>query len=574
MGKLIQFYRDKYPANGKDGYYYDDIVNKWTDYDLEARHDFIQWLFPSRERSKYNKKAPVLTEKDIRQFKMNPTLKSKVINATVRMLYFYGYEIDIGTWNVRRVKSLLQKERGKTIGLYSSHNYARITRIMIFLNEIEMSFLSQIFFLAMCESMRSDKELQRRVVENGAIPIWMGTQPFLRKYMDGYDPERLTFSIDWDDDEENKDEWGENKDEWEEDEDEWEEDEDEWEEDEDSEEDVYYEDPWKSSSSDSDDSDDSDVEQDCVQFKGLKNTGNSCYMDSVLLALLALPNRIMTREILNKDVRNISESKTKWMTCSENTEQDYKRRHDIQEQLLRITLSMRKQDNVKKCSMLRAMIKKCPGPQEFHGRGQQDSGEFLAYIFSLFQVGIARKSESTYVTNDMGAHPDWLKVSTRADEHATPIISVPSHSILERREYMMNEFMVQVEDAVFTEENLYRFENRLYMRRRLVKRMEESLYMVFNIHRNHFYMRGNRMAQRKLRTQIVPVQRIRNLTLHAIVVHEGSDSGGHYTAYIKCKGVWFYYDDLPNTIRRVGTYDQMMNANPSVKTNGVQYFYC
>jgi ubiquitin C-terminal hydrolase len=169
----------------------------------------------------------------------------------------------------------------------------------------------------------------------------------------------------------------------------------------------------------------------------------------------------------------------------------------------------------------------------------------------------------------MTADPVWIKISTRVDRNATPIVSVSSHEIVNGEERYMNDFMVQMEDAVFTEENLYRHNNQTYMRRRLVKRVEESDYLVFNIHRNHYHARG----MRKLRTPVVPVMKIGDLNLHAIVIHEGGAGGGHYTAYFKCKGVWFYYDDVPNIIRRVGTYDDMLRARPNAKTNGVQYFY-
>ena len=53
----IQFYRGFLEANNKKGYLISDMLN-WYDYDLEIRHDYIQWLFPLREPSNFNPVPP------------------------------------------------------------------------------------------------------------------------------------------------------------------------------------------------------------------------------------------------------------------------------------------------------------------------------------------------------------------------------------------------------------------------------------------------------------------------------------------------------------------------------------
>ena len=71
---------------------------------------------------------------------------------------------------------------------------------------------------------------------------------------------------------------------------------------------------------------------------------------------------------------------------------------------------------------------------------------------------------------------------------------------------------------------------------------------------------------------IVPIKQIKLdniLNLFAIIVHRNY----HYTCYIKCDKNWFYYNDLSDNIVYVGTYNDMLKTKPSVKSEGVLYFY-
>ena len=559
MSKLISFYQGKYPANGKKNYYFNDIVNKWSDYELEINHDYIQWLFPDRTGCK-NPQAPHLTDQDIKVFKKNIKIRSRVINATLRMLTFYGFSVNSADWSLEQKKSAGKKEHGQWIGLYSEHNYLRITRIMRFLNQIEMSFLSVIFFLAMCEAMRTDDIFKGRVESHGSLPIWMSTQKFLQPYRDGYDIDRLKFEIVDDDDMEYDD------------------DDMEYDDDEESQgEEVYYD------FDDDDDDDDDDESSDnteflntCSQFQGLDYYGNSCYQDSTLLAMFAIPNNVITDYILNRNVRGVSELQHRWTECDENIDADYRKRRDIQKELIRITNSMRRLDKtVKHCSNLRRLIQRCPGTEKFHGTGMQDAGEFLTYLFSLFQVDVAKTTNSTYVTHEFVPDPVWLHVGDVPDEHASPIIAVNQWTIEDGRERYINEFLVQTEEAVLDEP--LRVGDEEFLRRRQVWRMVESPYMVFYIHRlirDHEMVRGKLKAkERKLRTPIIPVQKIGRLDLGAIVVHQHQ----HYTCYIRCRNIWFFYNDMSprggHTINRVGTYDAMLKSRPDPIRDGTLYFY-
>ena len=77
---------------------------------LEQEHDFIQWLFPLRERSGANPNAPVLTDGDIEVIRESLSAQAALAAATDRLAIFYFRN---GHWLTA-----------------SDHNHLRITRII------------------------------------------------------------------------------------------------------------------------------------------------------------------------------------------------------------------------------------------------------------------------------------------------------------------------------------------------------------------------------------------------------------------------------------------------------------
>ena len=70
-----------------------DTILSWDDGRLEAVHDYIQWLFPLDEPSRFNPSAPLLTAHDRAAFR-DPELAANLRRALDRMLAFYGFTLD------------------------------------------------------------------------------------------------------------------------------------------------------------------------------------------------------------------------------------------------------------------------------------------------------------------------------------------------------------------------------------------------------------------------------------------------------------------------------------------------
>lgn len=506
MSLFLLFYQNNYQVND---YFLKDILN-FSDYQLETQSKITKWLFPNPDK---------LSEMDIEIFKTDMNIRKNVLNATSRMLNFFGYKFEKN--GVMQIKALIRKKNDIYVGLYSEKNYDTVTRMMLFLNKIHMKLVSALVMLAMCQAMHTDLKIRLKIKRSGKLQDWFNTQKYLKKYTNNYDIDIMGIKQE--------------------------------------EEEIIP------------------LENIC-DFTGLNYTGNSCYQDSTLLALFAIPNDFITKNILEKDLKPISEKKNRDIICSSNTKRDLERRTAIQRELINITKSMRGEiepsQRVKYCSNLRGLLRKCPSTsgQAFYGTGTQDAGEFLQYLFALFEISGVIRTRRTMVTNDMGDDPQMVKIR-EIDDVTSPIILIPAMQLMRYNSIRINYFLIQQEDAIFDQSNLYKGpDGRMYRRRIEENIVVKGDYIIFYAQRLYNFGQGEKRSY----TEIVPNETIKvgdkKLDLFAIVVHENV----HYTCYIKCgEDSWFYYNDLTNLILPVGTYKQMLAEKkyPNPKTKGVLYFY-
>jgi hypothetical protein len=115
--RIVAFYE----GSGADdrGRSLEDVL-RFEDGALEYTHDFIQWLFPLRERSGANPSAPVLDDAAVAAFHARPELRSALRRAYGRMLAFYKADL---TW--------------LTPG---NHNHLRLTRMLVSLRTLGLDF--------------------------------------------------------------------------------------------------------------------------------------------------------------------------------------------------------------------------------------------------------------------------------------------------------------------------------------------------------------------------------------------------------------------------------------------------
>jgi len=312
----------------------------------------------------------------------------------------------------------------------------------------------------------------------------------------------------------------------------------------------------------------------CQSLKGLKNISQSCYLDSVLLTLFAVPNKFVTDNILNANLQ-VREGPS--FDCAENKgelqvaqQTDLTNRKRVQEQFRNMTESIRNTGDVKYCTDLRSVLVNCSNAEQYHKGGEKDAGEFLGYILSMFDTNVARKEVVTYITNDLGLNPNLIEVSKRIDPVASIIQFVDSFTLEKKKKHFISEFLSKVMDSgEMSKNNRFKYNDQFYSRRIAKETLLSTPYLVFNIQRLH------PVKNQRLHTPIVPTDTLtiadgQRFQLSAIVVY----LQGHYVAFLKCGNDWYYYNDLREQITLVGSYDQLLlRKKPSPFTDGTLYYY-
>jgi hypothetical protein len=100
--------------------------------ELEQAHDYVQWMFPLFERSRFQPHAPVLDEATAQRFRDDPRARQELRTSLGTMLEFYGLTLARGEDDMRpRVVRGPDFERRSAVWLTPmNHNFLRLTRIL------------------------------------------------------------------------------------------------------------------------------------------------------------------------------------------------------------------------------------------------------------------------------------------------------------------------------------------------------------------------------------------------------------------------------------------------------------
>jgi len=107
----------------------------WSDQLMEVCHDYIQWIFPTDESSKFNFDAPILDEDCQQAFRFNPDMNRNLRRSSQRFLQFLGLSADLVD---RRDAEELRIERAPNFHQRllmcwrgpANHNWKRISRAL------------------------------------------------------------------------------------------------------------------------------------------------------------------------------------------------------------------------------------------------------------------------------------------------------------------------------------------------------------------------------------------------------------------------------------------------------------
>ena len=271
-------------------------------------------------------------------------------------------------------------------------------------------------------------------------------------------------------------------------------------------------------------------------IKGLRNVSNSCYIDSIFIALFANKNKIIDNFF--STLQNDS----------------------IQKEILRIRDSIQGRGNVITCTNFRRKLSQLDYQYDFHTKRMQDAGEFLMFLFSIFRVESTIKKRSTIVYNNKR---EKIKVSEQRMVDS-PIISISPFFLSD--ESSLEDYIHQKDTVKLSNENRFRHYGQLYKYRTECNDIVYSTFLVFYIQR---LMGDDERDYSSIDIPEVLDVEPKELQLSSIIIHQDM----HYTCYFRCEKTWYYYDDLDNTITLVGSFENLIDSEPSPNIYGNIYMY-
>jgi hypothetical protein len=228
------------------------------------------------------------------------------------------------------------------------------------------------------------------------------------------------------------------------------------------------------------------------------------------------------------------------------------------------------------CTTLRKKFKKCEGSQAFHSSATQDAGEFLMYLLNIFELETL--TQITYNYGSKSLKEKFMFVSKIKDEKAFPVVTVTEIMLMlldKDATHVLTKFMIYKDLDKFGKGNEWKpsvGEIFLY-RKSVIKKVAKEPFIVFDIKRG---LQGGFTDLKMYPPEMLFMPSFKTLHLSAIVMHNG---GYHYVAVIRRDGVWWYYNDMGTVIYKIGTYNQMLEFGnkskriPNPMKNGTLYFY-
>lgn len=141
-----------------------DILS-FNEQEIENTHDFIQYIFPTIEKSNYNPNAPLISENLKRLFSENVVAQENFCKTCRLFLHFCGFKC-------LKSNELFTPVYEKSFLSRPSHNLLRISRVLNSLNQIGKKSCSREIF----SQIETFNFLYPKVIPTSSYEIWKNTQ--------------------------------------------------------------------------------------------------------------------------------------------------------------------------------------------------------------------------------------------------------------------------------------------------------------------------------------------------------------------------------------------------------------
>ena len=164
---LVKFYLGEGPD--AEGRFLRDIRG-WNDARLEAVHDYIQWLFPTQQRSRFNPNAPGVNAEDVKAFRGDEQLRAELVASLRQMLGFYGFSYEEEDGQPLIEPGDDWEEKSENWFHVGNHNLLRITRMLDCLSTMGLGGHAQSFL----EALEAVCEQEPATVGERTLDFWRG----------------------------------------------------------------------------------------------------------------------------------------------------------------------------------------------------------------------------------------------------------------------------------------------------------------------------------------------------------------------------------------------------------------
>jgi hypothetical protein len=272
--------------------------------------------------------------------------------------------------------------------------------------------------------------------------------------------------------------------------------------------------------------------------KKLKWDRNSCYMDSLIVAI-----NNSNPELFRSKLRNIEKSNERLIKYQKN----------IKEEIDEIINNKRE-----KCNILRDKIDKfykelikINSKIKILDRNEN----FINSQLDIFQL--MELFDYVYdIKKDLKMIDGNNEITTSFD------INVPIDLFIDKDEIKINKY--------FPKYNIkYNLENGKIFKKSV--EIIKANKLMIKIYRN--------LGYKKLETRVklsssLKIRDNRNkLKLTSIIIHYGNNRGGHYITLYKFEGYWYEYDDMKDNVRKIGRSIRDINDNDKYTSNIVAILY-
>jgi ubiquitin C-terminal hydrolase len=302
---------------------------------------------------------------------------------------------------------------------------------------------------------------------------------------------------------------------------------------------------------------------DCGSLGGFKNIKNSCYLDSLFVAMFHFPNNQIIEMILSAPILS---KKKKGKELAQ----------DVLDNLKNV-YTVVSTGTTAVCTPLRKAMKKYDVYYNQFRKiemvdwktDQLEPADFLSFLQRVIRIPeCVQVHTKVYATNSLRSNA----VRGAAIRESTGYI-VPMSFLVDASSDVALKPLIQKHrnSTVFESKDVWTPipDQEGYLRRVEEVHYLSAPYMIIHVARmgQGYKMKGRIDAPERVKLK----NNKTCLYLQSIIVHHGGHQGGHYTCFVRCHDIWYHYDDLTfsGTLEKIGTY-----ADLKAYRNGYAFVNC